>query len=310
MINAIAQLATVNARIGRIFNQSETENVVNKTNMHDTRTLIDTRRCRANNSHIDSHYHSLQPLENESDFNCHTQPPICKITANHPKMNNNNDENQNARQFRNDRQIRYHWGADDEIMGIINNREKSPETTELVRRRTELARPRAMRSQGNKGLGREIYVPRRPEEDERREVKRIDIRLKRKQEQSRIGGGYIRNFGDEIPRRSENTEQGNNNNENRDTESTISSNTEEAVTKHEPGSYPAQPFQECRDGPIEDIAFHYVRINRVVEQKAARNKQEEDNIRAAELDFMLDLETAAGPDLIDMNCCLEENTSQ
>ena len=121
MINAIAQLATVNARIGRIFNQSETENAVNKTNMHDTRMLIGTRRRRANNSHIDSYYHSLQPLKNESGFNYHTQLPNCIITANHSKMNNN-DENQKARQFRNDRQIRYHWGADDEIMAIINNR--------------------------------------------------------------------------------------------------------------------------------------------------------------------------------------------
>ena len=129
-----------------------------------------------------------------------------------------------------------------------------------------------MRSQWNKGPGRELYVPKRPEEDERRDIKRIDIQLKRKQEQSRIGGGYFKNFGDEIPQRSENTEQGNNNNENRDTESTTSSNTEEAVTTNEPGAYPPIPVQEYRDGPIEDIAVHYVRINRVVEQKAARNK--------------------------------------
>ena len=125
------------------------------------------------------------------------------------------------------------------------------------------------------------------EEDERREIKRIDIQLKTKQEQSRISGGYFRIFGDEIPQRPENTEQGSNNIENRDTESTTSSNTEEAVTTHEPGAYPAIPVQEYRDGPIEDIAVHYVRINRVVEQKAARNKQQEDNIRAAELDFIL-----------------------
>ena len=45
----------------------------------------------------------------------------------------NNNEN-NARFFQIDGQLRYHWGADDEIMTIINRREKSPETTELVRR--------------------------------------------------------------------------------------------------------------------------------------------------------------------------------
>ena len=87
------------------------------------------------------------------------------------------------------------------------------------------------------------------------------------------------------------------------------------MTTHDPVAYPAIPVQENRDGPIEDIAVHYVRINRVVEQKAARNKQQEDNIRAAELDFLLDLETliketAADPDLMELNCCLEENNSQ
>ena len=151
MINAIAQLATVNARVGRFFNQSETENAVNKTSMHDTRTLIDTRHCRTNKSHIDSNYHSLQSLENESDSNYSSlQLSKYETTVNHSRMNNNNDENQNTRQFRNDRQIRYHWGADDEIMAIINNREKSPKTTELERRQTELARPGAMRPQWNK----------------------------------------------------------------------------------------------------------------------------------------------------------------
>ena len=95
-----------------------------------------------------------------------------------------------------------------------------------------------------------------PEEDERRGIKRINIRVKRKQELSRVGGGYFRDFGDEKPQRPENTEQENSNNENRDTESATSSNTEEAVTIHEPGAYPAIPVQENRDSPIEDIAVH------------------------------------------------------
>ena len=35
----------------------------------------------------------------------------------------------------------------------------------------------------------------------------------------------------------------------------------------EPETFPAIPVQECRDGPIEDIAVHDVRINRVIEKK-------------------------------------------
>ena len=207
----------------------------------------------------------------------------------------NNDNN--ARFFHIDGQLRYHWGADDEFMNIINKREKSPETTELVRRRIELVRPGAMRPQWNRNLGREIYLPRKPEEDERRKIKRIDLQLKRREREFRIGGGYFQIFGDEMPQRQPQEQQQPANNGNprenetsRDTESTTSNNSEDAAATHEPGAHPAIPVQEDRDGPIEEIAVHYVRVNRIVEQKGKRNKQQEDN-GSAELDFMLDLET-------------------
>ena len=82
----------------------------------------------------------------------------------------------------------------------------------------------------------------------------------------------------------------------------------------EPGSYPAIPVQEYRDGPIEEIAVHYVRIIKIIETKAPRNRRQEDN-RSAELDFMLDLETliketAADPGLIEVQCCIEDNNIQ
>ena len=70
----------------------------------------------------------------------------------------------------------------------------------------ELARPGSLRPHRNKNLGREIYITRRPDEDERREIKRIDIQLKRKIRESHIGGGYFQNFGDERPQR-QTTEQ-------------------------------------------------------------------------------------------------------
>ena len=58
-----------------------------------------------------------------------------------------------------------------------------------------------MRPQWNKNLGREIYSPRRPEENQRREIKRIDLQLKRKERDTHIGGGYFQDFGDERPQR-------------------------------------------------------------------------------------------------------------
>ena len=204
-------------------------------------------------------------------------------------------------------------------MAIINRRDKSPETTEVVRKRIQLARPGVMRPHWNKNLGRENYIPRRPEEDERREIKRIDIRLRQKTRELHIGVGYFQNFGNDIPQgqnaeqqQAERNESAPENEINRDTECTVSNNSEEAVATREPRTYPAKPVQEYRDGPIEEIAVHYVRINRVVEEKPKRNRQQEDNVRSAELDFMLYLETiiketAADPDHIELNCCIEDN---
>ena len=138
--------------------------------MHDSRSLINTRRRQTNNGHIHSNYRTEQH----------------SLEIDHLGMNNNDN---NARFFRIDGQLLYHWGADDEIMTIRNRREKSPETTELVRRRIELAKLGAMRPQWNKNVGREIYLPRRPDENKRREIKRIDLQLQRKERDTNIGGG-------------------------------------------------------------------------------------------------------------------------
>ena len=115
-----------------------------------------------------------------------------------------------------------------------------------MRRRVELAKPGARRPQWNKNVGREIYIPKRPEEDERREIKRIDLQLKRKERESHIGGGCFQNFGDEIPQRQTQEQPARNENArenetNRDMESTTYNNSEDAVATHEPGSYPAIP---------------------------------------------------------------------
>ena len=140
----------------------------------------------------------------------------------------------------------------------------------------------------------------------RRRRKKIDTKnrsaIKTKTRGITYRRSYFRNFGDKTPPRPQNQEQMDSNEANRDAESTVSANLDGAVTTHEPRVYPAIPVQNYRDGPIEDIAVHYVRINRKVDQKATRNKQQDFSVRAAELDFMLDLETlfketAADPDL-------------
>ena len=234
-------------------------------------------------------------------------------------MADNNNNRQNPDKFNRDNQFKYHWGANDEIMKIINRRDNSPETKELVERRIELTKPGHMRYQWHKKLDKEILLPRRPNDDDRKEIKRIDIRLRRKEECRNThlqGGGYFKNFGDEIPTATAPSTKTNPDTISiqkviHDTESTVSSTPEEPTTTRELGTHPAIPVQKYRDGPIEDIAVRYVRIKGVIEERARRNREQEDNIRAAEIDFMLDLETllketSADPDLIELQCCLED----
>ena len=167
------------------------------------------------------------------------------------RNNKNNEINPNARFFRTDGQMRYHWGADDDIMTIVKRREKSPETAELVRRSVELARPGAMRPQWNRSLDRANYVQEAQMKTERREIKRVDLQPKKKEGEAHIGGGYFRIVGDEIT-------------PTRKAESTASTNSDEAV---EPGVYPAIPVQNYRDWTIEDKAVHIVRKHWKNEQK-------------------------------------------
>ena len=261
VINAIAQLATANYRIGRIFNQS---NHSNTAVMHDTRRTQTGTRCNKTNNHS-----NFQTTANYINHTV-TDNYHLKLEKNQTMDNNNNEDTQEPERYPRDEEgrLKYHWGADDTIMKIIKRRDNSPETKDLVRQRIALTKPGNMRHHYNKKLERQILVPRRPDEEERKEVKRIDLRLKRKEEHriTHIGGGYFKNFGDQSTQ--EHQEHGTSTETpmetNRETESTVSSTPEEPVTTQEPGAYPAIPVQEFRDGPIEEIAVRYVRINRVI----------------------------------------------
>ena len=127
-----------------------------------------------------------------------------------------------------------------------------------------------MRHHYNKELERQILVPRRPDEEVRKEVKQIDLPLKRKEEHhiTHIGYGYFKNFGDQTSQEQQEpgTSAETHMETNRETESTVSSTPEEPVTTQDPGEYPAIPVQDFRDGPIEEIAVRFVRINRVIEK--------------------------------------------
>ena len=158
--------------------------------MHDTHTQIGTRCSKTNINHS-----NLKLTANQINNTAYSE----NKTYTHPKVMDNNNNRQKADRF-SDGRLKYHWGADDEIMKIINRRDIPPETEDLIERRIELTKPGHMRHQWHKKLERNS-PPKRPDDVDRKEIKRIDIRLRRKEENriTHIGGGYFKNFGDEIP---------------------------------------------------------------------------------------------------------------
>ena len=166
--------------------------------MHDTGKRTGTSHCKTNNGHSNSTLTAYKTITDRNE-----QITNLPRTANSEKktMADNNNNRQKTDKFNRDSQLKYHWGADDKIMKIMNRRDNSPETKELVERRIELTKPGHMRYQWHKKLDREILLPRRPNDGDRKEIKRIDIRLRRKEEcrDSHLGAGYFKDFGDEIP---------------------------------------------------------------------------------------------------------------
>ena len=82
----------------------------------------------------------------------------------------------------------FHWGATAEIMEIVRNRRKSPETLRSVERRLEISRPGTMRRKFDMNAQRQIWVPSRPNKRSREEIAEIDGELLTRA--NRFGGGY------------------------------------------------------------------------------------------------------------------------
>ena len=116
-----------------------------------------------------------------------------KLGQNPHKLSSNPDK------YTRESTLRYHWV--DGIMKIINRRDNSSETSELVERKIELTKPGQMRYSWHKRLERELLLPRRLCDTDRRESRRIDAQLRRKEEcqDTHLGHGYFKDFGDEIP---------------------------------------------------------------------------------------------------------------
>ena len=113
--------------------------------MHDTHTRTGTL-CRKLNTNLSNLKSTANQINNTTYSDCKT---YTKLT-----MDNNNNNRQIPDRFALNDKLKYHWGADDEIMKIINRRDNSPETKELVERRITLTSPGHMRHHWQKKLER------------------------------------------------------------------------------------------------------------------------------------------------------------
>ena len=147
--------------------------------MHDTRRNQTGTRCNKINNHS-----NCQTTANWINHTVTNNYSHSQLEKNQTLDNNNNEENQEPERYPRDEdgRLKHHWGAGDTIMKILKRRDNSPETRDLVKQRNALTKPGNMRNHYTNKRERQILLPRRPDEEVRKEVKRIDLRLKRKEE--------------------------------------------------------------------------------------------------------------------------------
>ena len=91
---------------------------------------------------------------------CTTPLQVTIMDNDNSKNQKNPDKNScNLDRYTRESTLRYHWGADDEIMKIINRWDNSLETREVVEKEVELTRPGHMRFQWHKKWTEKSYSP-------------------------------------------------------------------------------------------------------------------------------------------------------
>ena len=122
-----------------------------RASMHHTRTRTGPRHCKTNNRHSKLTLTANQINTKNSERITHLQQRA---------MNDNNNNRQKTDKFTHDNRLKYPWGADDEIMKIINRRDNSPETRVLGERSIEITKPEIMRYQWQK-TGNRNFSPKK-----------------------------------------------------------------------------------------------------------------------------------------------------
>ena len=109
-------------------------------------------------------------------------------------MADNNNNRQNSYKYNRESKLNYHWGPDDEIMRIMNRRDNSPETRKRARwKENRINKTWARALPVAQKAGQRNFLPGRPDDGDWKEIKRIDIRPRRKVEcrDTHLGGADI-----------------------------------------------------------------------------------------------------------------------
>ena len=290
VINILSEQAKLNIKYGPIFaDQSKCEKTTTET-MNETSEernencthQSQSNRTFQNKSGVNKRNRSVKVTSGQSEISA--SKSSCKLKQQSNNIQKKKLSTSNPEITDMDRENFYHWGATREIMEIIRERKKSPETRRLVELRNALSKPGTLRRRYDPHTQRTIFAPTRPNKRSREEIAEIDAELL--QRSNRLGGGY----------------------------QPITEEVEETGNPEEGEIEPDQPETE-EDSvimrgdnlPIVDLSkfntdgkeAHYIQINHIVGKLSGNKKITEDTIKKAEFEFMLDLKTLISKTAID-----------
>ena len=266
VINILTEHAKLNLKHGRLF-ADQSKHDKRKTELRSDATEAKDAR-NENQSQTNRIVENINSV-NKTELNKPTTSEQSEIST--PKSSYHSLQ-QNIEKM--DRENFYHWGATREIMNIIRRRNNSPETKRLIEQRNALSRPGTLRRRYDHQTQRTVFAPSRPNKRSREEIAEIDAKILRRA--NRLGGGYqpIQ----EKPE--EKTEEGEINQEPEDTE-------EDSVLLRGDNLSIVDLSKYNTDGK----EAKYIQINHIVGKLTANKKITEENIKKAEFEFMMDLNT-------------------
>ena len=281
VINISTEHAKLKAKFGSIFNSqsecskkdTETKQISSENINEQSNDQSYQNRTFQNKCHVNKTNNSENTTSGQSEIST-------AKTSSNTKSEENIDDKMN-------RENLYHWGATREIMEIIRRRNESLETRRLVERREAVAKPGTMQRRYDTQSQRMIFTPSRPNKRSREEIAEINAELT--QRPDRFGGGYrpiqVEEEEEEEPEAPEERElQAEQNTVDTEEDSVIGGDN--------------LPIVDLNKYHTDGKEAHYTQINHIV-GRITENELTEENIKKAELNFMLDLKILISKTAID-----------